>query len=497
MSTTTTNDFPATKESPLSGSAASSFDGEGKALQFSAEEERAVVRKIDWALLPGLTLLYLLSFLDRSNVGNAKLYGMLTDIGVTDASVYNTSLALYFIGYCLFEVPANLILKRFNPKVWLPTLTVVWGIVATLQGIVKDEAGFLVARTFMGIAEAGLFPGCIFVISMYYKRNERHWRVAVFFGGAALAGAFGGVLSWAIGHIHAGGLGQWAWIFIIEGIFTVLVGLTAYFWVPGYPLDAKFLNQREKDILIARLTADSDSGDKEPFSWAGVRAAFKDHLVISYALLFHAFAFPLYTLSLFLPTIIAGLGYASWQAQLLTTPPYAVAFLAILLFAWGSHVQNRRGLYVILGGAVALVGYVVLLSTHTAGARYAGIFITVVGIYPANALLLSWPSENVSPQTKRATSTAIQIFIGDFGAVTGVLIYRPSLNANFFRTPHIIAIGYTVLGMLIAAYLWIYMARENDRRAAIREQSGKQEAEVVEAGGRRLGDKHVAYVYQL
>ncbi|GAA5980656.1 hypothetical protein JCM11641_000165 [Rhodosporidiobolus odoratus] len=457
-------------------------------VHFTPEEERAVVRKIDWVLLPGLTFLYLLSFLDRSNIGNAKLYNMLNDIGLAqNPSSYNTSLALYFLGYVLFEIPANVLLKRWNPKFWLPSLTVAWGVTATLQGLVKNEAGFYGARFFMGVAEAGLFPGCIFVFSMYYKRNERHWRVAVFFGGAALAGAFGGVLAWAIGKIHGTSLpDHWPWIFIIEGLFTVLVGISAYFWIPGYPREAKFLSEHEHAILLARLRADGDSADEEPFSWSGVWQALKDPLVLAYAWLFHGYAFPLYSLSLFLPTIIAQLGYASWKAQLMSVPVFAAAFLAILFFAYVSHKLNRRGLPIMICGFIAIVGYIVLMTTHTPGARYTGTFITVIGIYCANALLLSWPSENVSPQTKRATASATQIFIGDIGAIVGVLVYRPSLNANFFRVPHGIAILYTGFGMLIAGFLWWTMARAN--------RSGNERRNEKSDG---RGDRAKGYRFQL
>ncbi|GAA5979142.1 hypothetical protein JCM10908_002818 [Rhodotorula pacifica] len=469
-----------------------SDDAVTSSITYTAEEEKRVLRKVDWALLPGLTLLYLLSFLDRSNIGNARLLNLMKDIGLAkNPSAYNTSLALYFLGYVLFEIPANMILKKFNPKVWLPTLTVAWGITATLQGLIKNEPGFYTARFFLGVSEAGLFPGIIFVFSLYYQRNERHWRVAVFFGGAALAGALGGILAWGIGHIKGGGLPSWAWIFVIEGIFTVLVGLSAYWWVPGYPKDANFLNEREKAILIARLRKGSDSADNEPFNWAGVWDAFKDPWVIGYGMLFHFYAFTLYSLSLFLPTIIAQLGYASWRAQLLTVPVYAVAFACILFSAWASHRLRQRGSVIIAAGAAAIVGYIVLLTTHTAGARFAGALIAVAGIYSANGLLLSWPSENVSPQTKRAVSSGMQIFIGDVGAIVGVLVYRPSLSHNFYRIPNGISILYTGLGMVLAAVLSITMARANKTgnaaRAAAKERAGEP----------AIGDRAREYRFQI
>jgi MFS family permease len=178
--------------------------------------EKALLRKLDWKLLPPLTLLYLLSFLDRSNgkleqqqseldahklmlttktVGNAKLEGLTEDVKMT-GDQYLTGLTLYFIGYVLFEIPCNIILKRTTPRLWLPTITLFWGIVATLLGVVHNYAGYLVSRFFLGVTESGLFPGVVFYLSMWYKRNEQHFRISLFFSAASLAGAFGGVLAW-------------------------------------------------------------------------------------------------------------------------------------------------------------------------------------------------------------------------------------------------------------------------------------------------------------
>jgi MFS family permease len=177
--------------------------------------ERAFLRKLDWKLLPPVTLLYLLSFLDRSNVANAKLDGLTTDLNMT-GNQYLTGLTLFFLGYILFEVPQNIALKRTSPRTWLPTITLVWGIVATLMGLSQSMAGFFVARFFLGVTEGGLFPGVVFYLSMWYKRNEQHYRIALFFSAAALAGAFGGIFAYGIGYMSGvGGLHGWRWIFIL------------------------------------------------------------------------------------------------------------------------------------------------------------------------------------------------------------------------------------------------------------------------------------------
>ena len=163
--------------------------------------EKALLRKLDRHLLPGVCVLYLLSFLDRSNVANARLDGLATDLHMT-GNQYLTGLTVFFIGYIIFEVIWNIILKRMGPKLWLPSITLAWGIVATLQGVVvyngggSGVAGFFVVRFMLGLTEGGLFPGVVFYLSMWYKRAERQYRIALFFSAASLAGAFGGILAY-------------------------------------------------------------------------------------------------------------------------------------------------------------------------------------------------------------------------------------------------------------------------------------------------------------
>ncbi|KAH8825764.1 major facilitator superfamily domain-containing protein [Flagelloscypha sp. PMI_526] len=465
-----------------------------------AVSEAKLLRKVDLHLIPILTLLYLLSFLDRSNIGNARIIGLATDLKLS-APGYNTALALYFVAYVIFEVPANIVLKRFNPQIWLPTLTLLWGITTVGQGLVTNQAGIFGIRFLLGTTEAGLFPGVIYVFSVYYKRRERSARVGIFFGGAALAGAFGGILAYAIGKMEGvGGRRGWAWIFILEGIITIAASIFAYWAVPTWSHKTKFLTEPERQVLLQRLREDSDAAEHEKFDWAFVKHAALDHLVWAYAFLFHGFAFVLYSLSLFMPSIIAGLGFQAWEAQLMTVPPYALAAFSIGVGVYVSAKYNKRGLVIIVAAFIAIIGYIILLTAKHPGSRYVGVFFSAAGVYTGNALLLSWPGENVSGQTKRAVAVAMQITIGDIGAIAGVLIYRPSLSANNFRKPHIIAIGYLIFAILVASYLWWWMEKENKRRDALLTSEAAHTAEKEDGERRRLeklrlGDRDLEYRY--
>lgn len=304
--------------------------------------ERSLLRKIDLHLLPGVVTLYLLSFLDRSNVANAKLDGLTASLHMT-GNQYLTGLTLFFIGYIALEVFWNIVLKRIGPKLWLPLITVAWGIITVLQGVVVNMAGFFVIRTVLGAVEGGLFPGVVYLISRYYKRGERCLRVSLFFSAASLAGAFGGILAYGIGFMKGvGGKEGWAWIFIIEGLLTVVVGFAGFWFIPGWPHKAKFLTENETSYLTARLHADSDSGREEKFSWDGVWDCLKDPKCWLYGLVFHTQSLPLYTLSLFLPSIIKALGYTVSSGSSCTTDYYANlvtrllmhSFLLFLLTSW-------------------------------------------------------------------------------------------------------------------------------------------------------------------
>ncbi|KAI5986147.1 major facilitator superfamily domain-containing protein [Pisolithus albus] len=419
-----------------------------------SREDRGITRKVDFGLLPILTLLYLLSFLDRSNIGNAKLFTFNQDLDIS-ASAYNTALAIYFVGYVIFEVPSNVDhyprLKRFDPQLWLPSLTLTWGIVSICQGLVKHQAGPFGIRFLLGATEAGLFPGVVYVFSVYYQRQ-------------ALAGAFGGIFAYAIGLMNGvGGRKGWQWIFILEGILTVVISLIAYFLGPTWSHKAKFVRVhkhvnmthlptpdhiahrgRACVHLLDRLRVDSDAGTSQ---WSSVKQAFGDHLVWAYAFLFHGFSFVLYSLSFFLPTIIADLGFATWQAQLMTVPPNALASISIWGAVWLSSRWNLRASFIIGAALVPII--------------------------------------ECSGQTKRAVAVALQITIGDIAAIAGCLIYRPSLSAHLYRKPNLIAIGYLLFAILATWRRQMLLAE------------GTVDCCESEQDKVRLGDRSIHYTYQL
>lgn len=177
--------------------------------------------KLDLRLIPWLCLLYLISFLDRSNIGNAKIDGLQEGLHITPGQ-YNACVTIFFISYALFEPLTNILLKRLRPSVFIPIIMVAWGIVMTTMGLCHNFEGMMIARFFLGMAEAGLFPGINYYLSCWYKRDEFGIRAAIFFSAAAVSGSFGGLLAAAIGQMDGiGGKGGWAWILYVFQYFDL------------------------------------------------------------------------------------------------------------------------------------------------------------------------------------------------------------------------------------------------------------------------------------
>ena len=242
----------------------------------AAAIERRVLIKCDLHVLPILCLLFLVAFLDRVNIGNAKIQGLEASLNMT-GNQYNISLFVFYVPYCLLDLPSNLLLRQLRPAPMLSAMMFCWGLATLGQGLTRNWAGLVASRTIMGIFEAGFVPGCAYLISLYYKRHEFLFRYSFFFVSSILAGAFGGFLAYLLQKLDGnGGYEGWRWIFLIEGILTCLIAGAAYFMIVPWPQDCTFLNPEEKAVLMKRLGADSAPGRMDHGSWRAFRACLKD-----------------------------------------------------------------------------------------------------------------------------------------------------------------------------------------------------------------------------
>lgn len=295
---------------------------------------------------------------------------------------YNMALTIFFVSYALAEPVTNVLLKLCTPRIFFTAIILAWGICMTLMGLVTSYGGLLGCRFALGLAEAGLYPGAMYYMSCWYKRSELGMRAAIFFSMAALAGSFGGLLAAAISLMDGvGGKAGWAWIFIIEGLATVAVGLVSWWMVFNWPDTAGFLTPEERVRARRRLDEDGQSRTDEKFDKNYIIAAAKDWKTWGFCVCYIGFLCPLYAFSLFVPTILGGLGYEGTTAQLLSVPPYAAAAVNVLFIGWVGDRTRKRGICNIICAGVGATGFVMLISTGNPDVQYAALFFAAVGIY--------------------------------------------------------------------------------------------------------------------
>ncbi|KAF8809511.1 MFS general substrate transporter [Phlegmacium glaucopus] len=429
----------------------------------SGVDERKLLRKIDLALIPWLSLLYLLSFLDRTSIGNAKLYNLEKDLHMTD-NQYLLTLTIFFFSYALFEVPSNVFLKRLRPSLWLSFLMLFWGIMMTLQGVVHNFPQLMGMRWLLGTFEAGLFPGVNYYLSCWYKRSEFGLRAALFFSAATVSGAFGGLLAAAISKMEGvGGKPAWAWIFIIEGLATFLAGAASFWIIQDFPDTAKFLTEAERTVVIRRLQSDDQfSAGGENLKMKYIFKSMLDWKTWTGMAMYVGADMPLYAFSLFLPSIINQLGFTANPANLLTVPVYVFACMATCTVGFLADRWGQRGYFNIAAFMERIVGgagYIILICSRNAALSYFAVYMAACGIYPV--IRESWVSNNVEGSYKRSVSLAMVISFGNLNGAVSSNVYRAK-DKPWYRLG--LVLMYICFGLIASTTYIILLKRENARR---------------------------------
>ncbi|CEJ94454.1 Putative Major facilitator superfamily transporter [[Torrubiella] hemipterigena] len=420
-----------------------------------AKMSRTVLFKMDTRLLPVLALLFLCSFLDRTNVGNAKILGLEKDLNIDDDQ-YTHGLAVYYATYIASELPSNLVLKKLSAKLWLPVLTVTWGIITVALGFVRGYGSFIAVRALLGFAEGGLVPGMILYLTTFYSRGELALRFGLFYTAASLSGAFGGLLARGLSAIGpAGGIAGWRWILIMEGIITVVVGVGSYFMLPLEPGTAHFLTPEERAWAVQRL--EDDAGGRfsrkkereEAFSWSEVRRGVFNIQVWLSSTAYFAILSGLYSFGLFLPTIVNEMRIApnANLAQLWTVIPYAVATPITVLVALLSDKLRMRGPIVLGVLPIAIAGYATIANVPSPSVRFGMTCLMAIGMYCAVPPILVWNANNSAGHYKRATTSALQLAVANTGGFVSTFVY-PARDGPYFHRGHTI-----ILGLL--CYAWV------------------------------------------
>ncbi|KAG0645324.1 MFS transporter prlL [Hyphodiscus hymeniophilus] len=456
--------------------------------------EKKLMAKIDLRVIPFLCILYLLAFLDRVNIANAKAFHLVKDLDLTGVQ-YNTALTMLFIPYVVCEIPSNILMKRLQPRIWLSGCMFMFGVVEVCQGLVQGYGGLLATRFFLGVFEAGMFPGCFYLIGMWYKRSEAQRRYSFFFSSTTLAGAFGGLLASAIGKMDGlRGCSGWRWIFILEGVLTCVVALFFFFLIPSFPEDASWLTPEERSYVKARLQVDQGrSAAERKITLRDVGKVFKDYKVILGGLMYFGLIVPAYGFAFFAPTVLATYGYSPIETQLHSVPPWACAFGFAMMIAFASDFTRHRFAFTLIPISVAIAGFGILITVHhNRSLEYAGLFLVAMGAYSAMPVIVCWFNMNLGGHHRRAVGTAWQVGFGNIGGIIATYAFLPNDAVHFYKTGYSICLAFLCLS---AASCCVYAAAvvwENRKRDRTPVDVGLTDYEKTE-----LGDLSPDYRYLL
>ncbi|KAI0382634.1 high-affinity nicotinic acid transporter [Hypomontagnella monticulosa] len=443
--------------------------------EFDTKATKRLLRKIDFHILPIMCLICLLCFLDRANIGNARLDNLESDLHLVGLQ-YNDCLAVLFPFYIAAEIPSNMMMKRIQPSTWLSFIMFAWSACIIGQGFVRNYNGLMATRALLGAFEGGFFPGFNFYITQWY-RDECGLRMAIIFSSATLAGAFGGILARGIAEMSGvGGLSAWSWIFIVEGLVSIVVSVAAYWAVHGYPASATFLTPSEHTEVQRRLSADSGPLS-DAFAAKYVWQALTDWKIYIHMLICMAGFCPVYSFSLFLPTIIRNMGYSANNAQLMSVPPYVFACIFTLGASALADRYRQRGVFLLGFQSVAVLGLVLLAVSADPTIQYTGMVLAAIGIYPQIPLGLAWNGNNIGGSLKRATGIAMQAMGGNCGGIIASYVYL-TRDAPRYIAGHCILIGFVGMAFVLTLFMTMWCRRENARRDAIARGAATQELTV-------------------
>ncbi|KAL1605513.1 hypothetical protein SLS59_003315 [Nothophoma quercina] len=399
---------------------------------WTQEEERAIVKKADWRVFPMLCIVFGLSLLDRTNISAAYIAGLANDLRLTGQR-YNIALLVFFVGYCIFELPSNYVIRRLGARIWLPTLITAWGACVLGMGFVHDWKVLTVLRAFLGIFEAGLFPGAVYIIGSWYRQFETAKRVSIFYMAALLASGFGPIFAYALSLISVGDV----------------------------PEKVRFLTDRQKHIAITRVSMEKSG---KQFEHATVKETLRmmwDWKLLIYSIQYFVAASSVYSLAFFQPIILRqGMGFSYAKAQLLSSPPYIFTVFASLFTSWLSDRIRLRWPILVGQSIIAIVGLLLVLYPRPPAARYFGLFLATWGTQGNVPASLAYGNNQTARVQKRAVVAAVMISVGAAGGVTGSTIFQAK-DAPQYLPGMWATISMQILYSIVTICMSMYFKRQN------------------------------------
>ncbi|KAI9483211.1 MAG: major facilitator superfamily domain-containing protein [Benjaminiella poitrasii] len=436
-----------------------------KPYNFDEQDEKKLVRKLDWRIMPLFCLFYFADFLDRANIGNATLAGLQTDLKMTSYEL-STAISAFFITYIIFEVPSNIILKKTDAAKWLSFIMFIWGLATLLSAFVTNFTGLLVARLFLGAAESGYVPGILFLLSKVYTPKEYSFRVSILLTMATLSGLFSGPLMYAMSYFDGKhGLHDWQYLFIFEGVPTIFLALVSYIFLFDDLQNVKWLSHEQKMIQAVRMATHHKPDTKEDsaINIHTFKVALLDWKTWSFAFVFLLNSINVTSLTVFAPTLIDGFGFETLTSQLLTAPPCAVATIGVLFGGYLASRFNKRSPLLLIGSLIIATGYLCLLVLRDRWALYGTLFLIPSGMGMQAAAAIGWSAINYPDLTVRAVAVAFVLMIGNIGSVLAAYLFQ-SKDAPRYVFGLVFNLVTALVSALLSSLTGFLLYRENCRR---------------------------------
>ncbi|OKL64186.1 hypothetical protein UA08_01004 [Talaromyces atroroseus] len=453
--------------------------------QLDPAKERKLLLKLDVNFVPIIMFAYLTCFLDRGNIGNVKVAGMPEDIGASTEQ-WSTAVSIFYATYVTFETPLAMLMKKVTPRLMLSVICVVWSLTTIFTGFVNSVGGLYASRLVLGACEAGLFPCLNLYISMVYRREEQAKRVSYLMSCAALSGAVGGLLAYGLLQMDGvAGKAGWRWVYIIEGLFSIVIAVWIWFGLPTDPATAYFLNDEEKWMMQVRREQSRRYLGPDKFDWKEFRIEMRDPKLYLSAAIQFCQDIMLYGFSTFLPAILRSMGYNTLQSNALTVPVYIWGVISFTALAWWADRITRFAPFLIGANIISIIGYILLLAVKTNEAvRYFATYLCVVGCYLGPGINLAWLNVNVAPHHRRSTAVGVQQSIANTAGIVAGQVYRssPYVLGNAF------SLGAVCLSQLLVLTKTLYLKRQITVKERIAE--GEEDKRKVTHGDRAVDYKY-------
>ncbi len=410
-----------------------------------------VYRKLNYRLLPFLACLYIIAYIDRVNIGFAKLT-MSTQLGFSD-SIYGLGAGIFFIGYFLFEIPSNLILQRVGAKIWIARIMIVWGLLAGAMVFVSTPLQFYCLRFLLGVGEAGFFPGIILYLTYWYPASHRATATATFMASLALAGVIGSPLSGFIMTYLDGisSLTGWQWLFLIEALPAIILGIIVALWLENGPEQARWLTSNERDWLLCQLNAESLAKQQSGHIISFKKALWNSKLWLL-TLVYFSIVMSFYGISFWLPQIINNLVRQNLMLTgLLSAIPYATAAIGMIVIGHSSDRNNERSWHIALSALAGSLGLLIsAIYNDTLTLALFGLSLASLGILSALSVFWSLPTAFLSGSAAAGGLALINAFGNLAGYLSPVLVaWIKTQTGNFTYALYMLATWLIIAAIII------------------------------------------------